>query len=234
MLKINSWSEITIHCWRALLCSLSLICFQAIGENAGTDESGPAIQQHGEAPLLIPENSVITSAKAEPSIAPTEHEFLPTVFPVSSVNTVTEILQTEASPASQMSERMLAPSKVVGQVVGGLVLVCGIILVLAWLARRMGYGNLDGAQSIRVLANMPLGSREKAVLVEINGKQLLLGVAPGRVNFLHEFENSSHQLQSPSIEPTNKNVQATDNFPIKKGQEFARYLKTILAQGNKP
>lgn len=121
----------------------------------------------------------------------------------------------------------MAPSRLVGQVVGGLLLVTTLIFVLAWLARRMGYGQLHGGSQMQVLGQIPLSNREKAVLVKVNGVQLLLGVAPGNVSCLHQFDKDATQPANDGDSRQNQGV------PIQKGQEFARYLKSILVQGNK-
>ncbi len=74
------------------------------------------------------------------------------------------------------------------QVIVSLFLVIGLILALAWLARRIGGASLVGGQHMKVLASMPVGTRERVLLIDVAGKQLLLGVAPGRVSCLHEFD----------------------------------------------
>jgi len=67
----------------------------------------------------------------------------------------------------------------------GLVVVIALILGLAWAVRK--YGRLPAGNQIemKVLGGLSLGARERAVLVEVEGKRLLLGVAPGRVETLH-------------------------------------------------
>lgn len=67
----------------------------------------------------------------------------------------------------------------------GLAAVLLLIFALAFVVRR--FGNLPGMGKgrIQVLGGLSLGSREKAVLVEVEGQRLLLGVAPGRVQTLH-------------------------------------------------
>jgi flagellar protein FliO/FliZ len=74
-----------------------------------------------------------------------------------------------------------------GQLLLGLTVVVGLILLLAWLARRVHGAPLQ-ARGMKVLAALPLGSRERAVLVQVGQEQLLLGVAPGRVSLLARFE----------------------------------------------
>ena len=68
--------------------------------------------------------------------------------------------------------------------------VVGLIYLLAWLLRRSLSRSTGSAQAIKVLASASVGSRERVVLVDVAGRQLLLGVAPGRVNLLSEFEES--------------------------------------------
>ncbi len=71
------------------------------------------------------------------------------------------------------------------QVFVALVLVLLLIVGMAWLMRRVsGFGQLGGG-AIRVLAGVSVGQRERVVLVQVGEQQLLLGVAPGRVQTLH-------------------------------------------------
>lgn len=73
-------------------------------------------------------------------------------------------------------------------VVGGLLAVIVLIIVTAWLMRRVGGVQAFGGQSMKVLAALSVGAREKVVLVDVAGTQILLGVAPGRVSHLQTFE----------------------------------------------
>ena len=73
----------------------------------------------------------------------------------------------------------------VGEVALALLAVLAVIFTLGWLLRRVrGIGNRAGS-AIGVLADVPLGQKERAVLLKVGGTQILLGVAPGRVNTLH-------------------------------------------------
>ncbi len=66
-----------------------------------------------------------------------------------------------------------------------LLAVLAAIFAVAWLARRVrGIGNKVGS-AIDVLAEVPLGPKERAVLLKVGGEQVLIGVAPGRVSALH-------------------------------------------------
>ena len=66
-----------------------------------------------------------------------------------------------------------------------LLAVLAAIFGVAWVARRVrGMGNRLGS-AIDVLADMPLGPKERAVLLKVGTEQILIGVAPGLVSALH-------------------------------------------------
>jgi flagellar protein FliO/FliZ len=66
-------------------------------------------------------------------------------------------------------------------VILSLVLVVGFIFAAAWVVRRMplGLGRSNGP--LKVLAALPLGPRERLVLVEARGEELLIAVSPAGV-----------------------------------------------------
>ncbi len=73
----------------------------------------------------------------------------------------------------------------VASVTFALLVVLAAIFVFAWLARRVrGFGNRAG-NALDVIAEMPLGPKERAVLLKVGAEQILIGVAPGRVSALH-------------------------------------------------
>ncbi|MCO4756759.1 MAG: flagellar biosynthetic protein FliO [Oceanospirillaceae bacterium] len=73
------------------------------------------------------------------------------------------------------------------QLLLGLLFVIALIFLLAWIARR-SLGVTQTGRHMRVITGLPLGAREKVVLVEVGKEQLLLGVAPGRVNLITRFD----------------------------------------------
>ena len=99
-----------------------------------------------------------------------------------------------------------------GQLLLGLALVVGLILVLAWLMRRVN-GTPAQGHGMKVLAAMPLGQRERAVLVQVGQEQMLLGVAPGRVSLLARFDEPV--LDSAEL----------------RGAAFAERLQQVLGRG---
>jgi flagellar protein FliO/FliZ len=74
------------------------------------------------------------------------------------------------------------------QVAGGMGLVILAIVASAWVARRMLRMPTGLQGQLRVLSGVSMGTREKVVLLQVGETQLLLGVAPGRIQTLHVLE----------------------------------------------
>jgi flagellar protein FliO/FliZ len=72
-----------------------------------------------------------------------------------------------------------------GEVAVALVVVLAAIFVVAWVVRRMRIAGNRVGGAIDILAEVHLGQKERAVLLKVGQTQILLGVAPGRVNTLH-------------------------------------------------
>lgn len=71
------------------------------------------------------------------------------------------------------------------QLLLGLALVIAAIAVTAWIARRMLALKPGVGGRMRVLGALSVGGRERVVLVQVGDTQVVLGVAPGRVQALH-------------------------------------------------
>lgn len=106
----------------------------------------------------------------------------------------------------------------------GLTAVIAVIYALAWLAKRTNVGSMGRDKGLNVLVVLPLGTREKAVLVDIAGTQMLLGVAPGRVSTLHVFPE-------PVVDAEPKRGQS--KLSARNASEFSKKLNEFLSQGNK-
>jgi flagellar protein FliO/FliZ len=72
-----------------------------------------------------------------------------------------------------------------GQVTLALCIVLGAIFLCAWFARRMRNISSGRPGAMSVVAEVRLGPKERAVLLQVGATQLLLGVAPGRISALH-------------------------------------------------
>ncbi|MDH5766538.1 MAG: flagellar biosynthetic protein FliO, partial [Gammaproteobacteria bacterium] len=69
----------------------------------------------------------------------------------------------------------------------GLVIVLAFILGLAWMLRKYGRLPVSNQVDMKILGGLSLGTRERAVLVQVDDQKLLLGVAPGRVSILQNL-----------------------------------------------
>lgn len=86
----------------------------------------------------------------------------------------------------------------VGSTVLALLLVVGLILALAWLARRMPGAVASSSKSLRVVASLGVGQRERLMVVEVGGTQLLLGVGPGGTRTLHTLAEPLPMPDAPA------------------------------------
>jgi flagellar protein FliO/FliZ len=66
-------------------------------------------------------------------------------------------------------------------VVLSLVLVIGFIFAAAWVVRRMPLKFTRATGPLKVLAALPLGPKERLVLVEARGEEILIAVSPAGV-----------------------------------------------------
>jgi flagellar protein FliO/FliZ len=94
-----------------------------------------------------------------------------------------------------------SPAGAVGGTVFALVFVLGLIFALAWLAKRMPGVAAGSNRALRVVASLSLGPREKVVVVDVGGKQLLLGVGAGGTRTLHTLEAPLPEVERPSTPP---------------------------------
>jgi flagellar protein FliO/FliZ len=100
--------------------------------------------------------------------------------------------------------RLPAPPVGAGQLANitiGLFLVLGLIFALAWLFRR--YGNIStlNRSDIKILGGVSLGTKEKAILLEVEGEKILVGVTPNQVTRLHVLSFQQDEvLKADNIE----------------------------------
>jgi len=72
--------------------------------------------------------------------------------------------------------------------------VIALVVLAAWLMRRLQTGVGSAPRRLRVIESHSLGVKERMVLVAVGEQQLLLGIAPGSVCTLHV-------LSAPVAEP---------------------------------
>lgn len=83
-----------------------------------------------------------------------------------------------------------------------LLAVISLILLCAWLLRRLNRGGLHPEAQLRVLGSTPLGPRERLVVIEMQGTRLLLGVTASQISKLHELRappTPENDSQPPAV-----------------------------------
>lgn len=74
------------------------------------------------------------------------------------------------------------------QVIGSLAIVFSAVVLMAIVVKRVNRSPSTGKASLSVMGSTSVGTREKVVLINAAGQQILVGVAPGNVRTLHVFD----------------------------------------------
>ncbi len=178
-----------------------------------------AVKKHGLVVLLLiaqpnyaqdssVANTVTTPVAAEQQTEVTEPGSAAPLYQNSLTPKNTQAPQTNGNTTAQIgSGRHLV------NVTLALMGIIGLIFAISWFVKRFSQGAFSANAHIKILLAMPLGTRERIVLIEVGGQQLLLGITSTNINTLHMFETP--------IVVENK----TDNQ-----SDFSRKLMAILQQ----
>ncbi len=79
-----------------------------------------------------------------------------------------------------------------------LIVVLVLIVVLAIFVKKLN-PNLANSDEFKVVRSLPLGSRERLMVVEIDNAQHLLGVTPHSINYLHKLESPLSEKEIPEL-----------------------------------
>ena len=87
-------------------------------------------------------------------------------------------------------EQVVSPNPASGplRVVIALLVVLGAVIAAGRFAKRMRGFSGGASAGLEVMGRLSLGARERAVLIRVGERQLLIGVAPGNVRTLHVFD----------------------------------------------
>lgn len=102
------------------------------------------------------------------------------------------------------------------QVFLGLGAVLAAIVGGLWLLKRLSAPHGAAAGALRVIAGTPVGPRERVVLLEVEDTWLVVGVAPGQVNALHQMPKGT--LTAAPAAPAVK--------------DFGAWLKQVMERKN--
>jgi flagellar protein FliO/FliZ len=82
----------------------------------------------------------------------------------------------------------LVPTAGYLEAVSGLLLVLLLIIGLGWAIKRLGIAPVNKGV-VRIVGGVSLGARERALVLEADGKRILVGVAPGQVRPLMRLDD---------------------------------------------
>ncbi|MFC5707530.1 flagellar biosynthetic protein FliO [Aeromonas eucrenophila] len=97
-----------------------------------------------------------------------------------------------AAPA--LAEGGVNPPSITSWLLSSL-MVIGLILVLGFLLKKSKLTQVMGGGQMKVIATLPVGYKEKLMVVKVGEQQLLIGVTPQQVNFLYRLEQPLDESQ---------------------------------------
>ena len=89
-------------------------------------------------------------------------------------------------PSAPVGQHAAAAPGMFGAVLA-LLMVLALIVGLGWLLKRLPGSGFRQAEGLKLVASLNVGAKERVVVVEVNGRQLLLGVTAGGIATLHEL-----------------------------------------------
>jgi len=110
-----------------------------------------------------------------------------------------------------------APAEMnIATTLAALMLVVILILFLAWLVKRMKLPGIQGSDgTLKILRQLPVGQRERIVLLQVGEEQMLVGVTQQNISLLSKLE---HPLIMNEVQS---------------GGEFAGQLTKLLKKNDK-
>ncbi|TAL89653.1 MAG: flagellar biosynthesis protein FliO [Rhodanobacter sp.] len=69
--------------------------------------------------------------------------------------------------------------------------IIAMILVVGWLTRRMQRRPGGGGRRIRCVESFAVGTRDRLLLLDADGKRLLIGMGPAGMRTLHVYEGAA-------------------------------------------
>ena len=79
-----------------------------------------------------------------------------------------------------------------------LVGIIALIFAAGWLGRRAQGRAQSGGRRIRCVESFAIGTRERVLLLEADGKRLLIGAGQGGLRTLHVYEGEVPVAEVPS------------------------------------
>ena len=109
-------------------------------------------------------------------------------------------------PTVALEETSKRPELAIGTMLGSLILVLACIFLFAFLMKKSNLLRHGGNKNpIKVIATQPLTNKSRVQIVEVYGKQYLLGVSEQSINLLEQIDSSSieqNEIQNDQVPPS--------------------------------
>jgi len=119
------------------------------------------------------------------------------IFPVTVIADATVISDDSATSSIKALPHTSADQMI--KMVLGLLLVLAMIFFLAWMFKKYIGVGLSSNASLKVMAGVAVGQKERVVLIQAGERQILVGVAPGQVSMLHALEKGDEVTVSGEV-----------------------------------
>ncbi|MGA0586332.1 FliO/MopB family protein [Dyella sp. KRB-257] len=103
------------------------------------------------------------------------------------MSTVLALLAPAAQAAATAAPEIDAAAELL-RVVLSLAGIIALIFAAGWLSRRLAGRTAPGGRRIRCVETLAVGARDRVLLLEANGKRLLVGAGPGGLRTLHVYD----------------------------------------------
>lgn len=118
----------------------------------------------------------------------------------------------------------------------GLGVVLALLLTTAWLVRRLQQVRPAQQHVIQVVAQLPLGLKERLLLVRVGDQQVLIGSSSGQLRTLHAW-SSSVSADAPAAEsararPSDPAAALTPSeaSPVAGSADFLAQLRRLMTE----
>lgn len=145
-------------------------------------------QQQAVSPSAQPEQTAQAEETAQTEAPQLQAEAGPTTAEPVVQTPVAEKANPMAARAEPGGERPTGGLGL-GKMALSLAIVVAIVIALGWAFKKLTL-RLPGSRHIKIISTMPLGPKERLLVIEMQGKQRVLGVTAHSINLLFELENS--------------------------------------------
>ncbi len=90
---------------------------------------------------------------------------------------------------------------------GSLLFVIALILLLAWLLKRMRVPAFGQQKGLSIIKQLPVGTRERVMIIQVGEEQYLIGVTTQSIQLLAKLDNPLIQEELPATAFSNQLMQ---------------------------